>query len=465
LKIRRLSAWAFPLALLIALSASLTACGTHHQFAGRTVAPSCIAYGNGHQAAVCNRALVAIRNADTAGGGALQILDAANDQHESHDGRTLRFLISGYSGKVPSFLLNYPEEQTGFIYNAGNGLVDRINYATEAATTGISTGGTPNINSLAISSDGRYLFAAQQASNIVLVTDGNLGFTGLQLKLPNVFAVAANPSGTVALAFVQNSDSVYRVLRLQANQAPPAGFTDCEPVNVPRYCLLPVPGNFDRPAGAYFSPDGSTAFVLNSGPEMGGTTASVSYIPTAGITTTSFPTGPITSPVTATVPVPGGVTVALSDGVTLYTAGSQLQGDGLFAGRLSLIDIASQTVKATYNISDGTHGRMRFADDATLWIGSTQCATGELNKGLALPTFGCLTMFNIANNTVLIEPYLGDLTGIANIVGFHKVYVAEGGQVYRYNTPDGSNPPVPTIFVAGTAWDVAYMDAPSNLQD
>jgi len=74
-------------------------------------------------------------------------------------------------------------------------------------------------------------------------------------------------------------------------------------------------------------------------------------------------------------------------------------------------------------------------------------------------------MFNIANNTVLIEPYLGDLTGIANIVGFHKVYVAEGGQVYRYNTPDGSNPPVPTIFVAGTAWDVAYMDAPSNNQD
>ena len=159
------------------------------------------------------------------------------------------------------------------------------------------------------------------------------------------------------------------------------------------------------------------------------------------------------------------MTIALSDGVTLYTAGSQLQGDGLFAGRLSLIDIASQTVKATYNISDGTHGRMRFADDSTLWIGSTLCATGELKKGLALPTFGCLTMFNIATNTVLIEPYLGDLTGIADIVGFHKIYVAEGGQVYRYNTPDGSNPPVPNILVGGTAWDVAYMDAASNLQD
>jgi hypothetical protein len=66
---------------------------------------------------------------------------------------------------------------------------------------------------------------------------------------------------------------------------------------------------------------------------------------------------------------------------------------------------------------------------------------------------------------VLIEPYKGDLTGIANIVGFHKIYVAEGGQVYLYRTPDGSNPDVPTILVSGTAWDVAYMDAPSNNQD
>lgn len=462
--IRRLSAWAFPLALLSALSATLTACGTHFQFANRTVAPSCIAFGNGHDAAVCHRALVAIRNADSGNDGALQILDAANDQHQSHNGRELRFLVGGYSGKSPSFLLNYPEEQQGFVYNAGSGAVDRINYTSESATPGVSSGGTANANSLAISSDGRYLYAAQQQSNLFIVTDGNQKITE-QLKLPNVYRVAANPSGTVALAFVQNSNSVYRVLRLEANQAPPAGFTDCEPANLPRYCLLPVPGDFDRPAGAYFSLDGSTAFVLNSGPENGGAAASISYIPTASITTTNFPTGPITSPVSATVPVPGGATVALSDGTTLYVAGSQFQPDGLLSGRLSVIDIASRKITAAYNISDGNHGVMRFADDNTLWIGSTLCATGELNKGLAQPTSGCLTFFNRSSNAVLIEPYLGDLTGIADIVGFHKVYVAEGGQVYRYNTPDGISPPVPTIFVGGTAIDVSYMDAPSNTQD
>jgi DNA-binding beta-propeller fold protein YncE len=260
-------------------------------------------------------------------------------------------------------------------------------------------------------------------------------------------------------------------LRLESNQPPPpppAGQppVECEPANLPRYCLLPVPGNFDRPAGAYFSPDGGTAFVLNSGPENGGSAASISTIPTAAITTTNYPTAPITSPVTGNVPIPGGATVAISDGTTLYVAGSQRQPDGLFAGRLTLVDIASQTVKGTsFNISDGNHGVMRFADDNTLWIGSTLCATGEANKGLPQPTHGCLTLFNRSSNAVLIEPYLGDLTGIADIVGFHKIYVAEGGQVYRYNTPDGSRPDVPTILVGGTAYDVAYMDAASNTQD
>ena len=461
--IRRVSAWVFPLALVGAISASLFGCGSHTQFAGRTVAPSCIAFGNGHDAATCHRALVAIRNTTSAGGGALQILDAANDQHQSHDGRRLAFFISSFKGNNPSFLLNYPEEQAGFAYNAGDGTVFRANYATESAISA-GSGGTPNANSLAISSDGRYIYAAEQFASLVFVSDANQGITE-QLKLPNAFRVSANPAGTVAFVFVQNSDSVYRILRLQSGQTAPATATDCEPANLPRYCLMPVPGNFDRPAGAYFSADGSTAYVLNSGPENGGTTASISYIPTTNVTTTSFQPGPIPSPVTATVAIPGGATVALADGNTLYVAGSQLQGDGLFAGRLSVIDTAGKAVTATYNISDGNHGVMRFADDNTLWIGSTLCATGEANHGLPAPTVGCLTYFNRSTNTATAQPYMGDVTGIADIVGFHKVYVAEGGNIFRYNTPDGLNQPTPNILVGGTAIDVAYMDAPSNLED
>jgi hypothetical protein len=68
-------------------------------------------------------------------------------------------------------------------------------------------------------------------------------------------------------------------------------------------------------------------------------------------------------------------------------------------------------------------------------------------------------MFNTANNSVtMLEPYHGDLTGIADVEGLHKVYVAQGGQVYIYHTTDGSSINNQYVTVTGTASDVAYMD-------
>jgi hypothetical protein len=66
----------------------------------------------------------------------------------------------------------------------------------------------------------------------------------------------------------------------------------------------------------------------------------------------------------------------------------------------------------------------------------------------------------------LLEPYNGDATGIAAVTGLHKIYTAEGGQVFIYATGgsytagtaiDNSN-----VTVTGTAYDVAYMDATSD---
>jgi hypothetical protein len=64
----------------------------------------------------------------------------------------------------------------------------------------------------------------------------------------------------------------------------------------------------------------------------------------------------------------------------------------------------------------------------------------------------------------LIEPYLGDLTGIAAVTGLHKIYIAEGGQVYIYSTTDGSAINNFYVTVTGTAYDVAYMDADNRRQ-
>ena len=77
---------------------------------------------------------------------------------------------------------------------------------------------------------------------------------------------------------VRNSDTLYRLVRLNSNQASPPGAVDCQPYNLPVYCVVPVTGSYDRPTSAYFSVDGTTAYVLNCGPECGGSIASVSVL-------------------------------------------------------------------------------------------------------------------------------------------------------------------------------------------
>jgi hypothetical protein len=72
-------------------------------------------------------------------------------------------------------------------------------------------------------------------------------------------------------------------------------------------------------------------------------------------------------------------------------------------------------------------------------------------------------MVNTTNNTVtLLEPYLGDLTGIAGVTSLHKIYVAQGGQVYIFSTVDGSSIDNQYVTVTGVASDVAYMDGLSD---
>jgi hypothetical protein len=134
-----------------------------------------------------------------------------------------------------------------------------------------------------------------------------------------------------------------------------------------------------------------------------------------------------------------------------------------WGGHLTVVNLSTNSVSNTVSISDGTVGgtsRMIFADDNTLWIGMTGCTSGErAAKSLSV---GCLTMVNTATNAVTLMPYDGDATGIAAVTGLHKIYTAEGGQVYIYSTVDGSAINNDNVTVTGTAYDVAYMDATSD---
>ncbi len=430
----------------------LTGCGQSYYFGGRALPPS----------GILNRVLIAVQNPGALTKGTLEIVDAYYDIRHSFNNKVASFAIAGYSGADPLTIQNMPEEQAGAVYGAGDGSYALLSYASEKQTTTVSLPGASS--SVFISRDQRYVFAANQTAHTVTIQDRNLG-TSYGLNLPNVYRVSINPSGSVALAFVQDSNLVYSVYKLQANQHAPANAADCEPQNLPVYCLLPVPGNFDRPTKAVFSADGTTAFVLNCGPECGGVQASVSFLPVAGVIIQSgapIPPGAPTT-VTATVPIPGGDTDAIQNANLLYLAGQQLQPDGYLAGYLSILDTNAKAVTGTYSISDGTHLKMLFADNNTLWVGSQLCTQGERYHQGATTDLGCLTMFNTASNSVtMIDSYKGDATGIAAVIGLNKIYTAEGGQVYIYNTATGASMDNSQVTVVGTAYDVAYMDAPSD---
>jgi hypothetical protein len=470
-------------AAALAVATLLAGCGTTTYFAGRNLPPS----------GLTNRVLVAIQNPGASARGALQFMDAYYDIRHSYNDKVAGFSISGYSGALPSSIQNMPEEQLGAVYGSGDGSLTLINYGKEA-TAGTVAGLNGLSASVFITRNESYAFAASQSAHLFTAVNRTLG-SAYSLSLPGVYRVSVNPGGSVALAFVQNSNYVYYPRELTSAQTIafsggpttwPRAAVDCEPQNAPAWCMfqaqspdkLDATGNyygaplaFDRPVKAVFSADGSTAYILSCGPECGGNKASVSLLPVAPmIFLTGQQSGLLpcnaapcanakANPVT-TVATPGGSSNALVDESTMYLVGQQSQPDGLFGGYLSVMNLTNNTVSNPVSISDGEPGavsRMLLADDNTLWIGMTKCTNGErFAKGLP---YGCLTMYNIGTNTVtLLEPYIGDLTGIAGVTGLHKIYVAQGGQVYIYSTTDGTSIDNQYVTVTGTAYDVAYMD-------
>jgi hypothetical protein len=453
----------------LVVAAVLAGCGGTTYFAGRQLPPS----------GLTRRVLIAVQNPSALSKGALEIVDAFYDIRYKYNNQAVTFSISGYSGALPISIQNMPEEQVGAVYSSGDGSLTTINYQKES-TGGAVKGLNGTSSSIYISRSQAYVVAANQATHVLTVVNQSTG-ASIPLGLPGVYRTSMNPGGSVAFAFVQNSNYLYYVRQLTAAQTIsysggsttwPLGATDCEPQNAPLWCLFQaldpttsLPLTFDRPVKALFSADGGTAYVLSCGPECGGSVASVTPIPVAsmiflsGQQSGSLPTQAALN--SSTIPIPGGASNALVNGSTMYVVGQKILPDGLFTGNLTTVNLSSSAVTGTASISDGAPGavsRMIIADDNTLWIGMTKCNTGE--RYATGQPYGCLTMYNTANGSVtMLEPYLGDATGIANVEGLHKIYVAEGGQVYIINTVDGSSINNQYVTVTGTAWDVAYMDS------
>ena len=369
-----------------------------YTFAGRPIPPSELG----------ERAMVGVNFNGTGGG--LVILDALRDLRNNIQNTKTGFAISGYSGADPTTILNFPEQLRGYVYsNASPYSVSIVNYSTEASSGAAGSFGGP-ANSIAIAPNFEHVYAAVEGSGQLVVIDNTNGGT-YALNLPNVYEVAVNTGDTVTLAMVRNSNTLYRVIKLNTTPSTvaPPGAVDCEPNILPVYCVVPVPGTFDRPQGAYFSIDGQNVYVMNCGAECGGGAnggAGLSIIPQSALLNNLYPTSTnYPNVVTKTIPVPGGVTEMISDGTFLYTAGQQLQSSGLFAGFLTVIPLSTLTPAAPISISDGMHTKMLFADDNTLWIGSQYCANGQRQylasqgNSTQAANFNCLTRIVLNGTT------------------------------------------------------------------
>ena len=418
LKNRSLPAQLLAGLLLAAAALSLTACGNviYHEpaqnFAGRPIPPS----------GLLERVMAAFTANGSQGG--LEILDGLRDIRSNVQNTIPTFSIKGFSAAEPTTIINYPEQTTGYVLSYTTGALQTVDYSTEASTGSAATF-APNPPSVG-TAPGGVVFAGAEEGSGAIAMQGLYG--SVTLNLPNVYKVVVNQGGTVVLAMVRNSNALYRVVKLPATTNPvfPPGYVDCEPLLLPVYCVVPV-GNtsssgvagaaYDNPGNAVFSVDGNSVYILNCGPECGGNAASVTVlqegplvmtnVPTVNPLSAAAPTPLATLPVANPIPVPGGATAAIPDGTNLYVSGQQLQSSGLFAGNLSLINLTSYAVGPTYSISDGTHTKMLFADNNTLWIGSQQCANGQRASNAAngvqtqAANYNCLSRFTTGGNAPL----------------------------------------------------------------
>lgn len=465
-----------------------------YNFAGRATPPSGL-----------QQRVLASFTANGGSGGAV-ILDGLRDLRRNVQNTIPGFSISGYSGGYPSTILNFPEQQAGYILDANNGALAPINYAKESSNGTLATYGA-NAPSVAAAPDGTRFVGTTATSGQLIVTSGGGSYV---LNLPNVDRIVMNPGNTIILAMTRNSgttpNALFRVVQLTQPTSPgsptlPSSYVDCEPLINPVYCVVPVTGSYDRPVGAYFSLDGTSVYVLNSGPENGGQQASVSVLQTAALLVNNLVVAPsplATLPVANPIPIPGGVTAALSDGTTLFLAGqslysptangalgSTLRADGLFTGYLTQLNQTTYVPSHPVSIADGTHTRMLFADNSTLWVGGSRCASGE--RAATNQNYNCLTMVKLgsATPTATVIPslipggttivgypntngnlyYYGDLTGECWVQNYNKIYTAYGGQIHIFSTVDGSEIDNTNVTVQGTVLDVAYMDALTNAAD
>lgn len=419
------------IAILLAAGAVLVSCGYNNSSNSGQYAGSGLTF----------RAFVSNPLAPVGGGGGLpvvNIVDASNDQLS----RSQISLIS--AGPDPGFMALSPSLRFTLVFSSvSNSIVVLDNLLESIAVSGQSA--LPPITlpgateSMFVALDNATAYAAVPTAPQLSQPPGavlrlSLGGASVSAQIPIAGAhyIVSSHNGNRILVLSDNSNVVTMI-------APSLIGTNSDPLTT--VCC------FDHPVWGIFSADDSTAYVLNCGPECGGTAAGITAVDLA--TNTAGVTTPLDS-----------ATMALLSGNTLYVAGSRpgsLCGGGTAAvncGLLSVVDLGSMTVTSTAIITDGYHNRVEMGANGQLFVGARNCTNVNVSGG---EVRGCLSIFNIASSSVVVPPSHGDVTGIQPIINRSVVYVVQDGELRIYDTTTDKLQST-QVDIVGQAIDVKLVD-------
>ena len=413
-------------------------------------------------------------NAVGGGSPALQVMDATRDLLSvSVIGLTsLSNSISSAGMMVVS-----PKKDRTLVYSPPDNKLGVISNSGESLSSTISL---PGSSESFLFADNNTVFVAVPSAPItgvpagaVLRIDVASGTTTATLPIPAAHYLAATPNSNQILVFSDNSNSATLITPSLIDVSLGSNVLPCSSTQA---AICTIPSVFDRPVGAVFNTSGTTAYVMNCGPQCGG--AGVGPCLTFSLCTSVAVLDMTQNPpvVVNTVAVPA-ATIGLLKGNSLYVAGTpKLAPDNdcsgatpataaTTCGRLSVINTASLSATAV-TITDGYHDRMQISFNNQLFVGSRNCT--NINQPLipngGTEIRGCLTIVDatsgsVAQSAVITPPDQGDVTGIEPITNRNVVYVCEGGRLRIYDTTTDTletTPQQPNII--GQAVDVKQVD-------
>jgi hypothetical protein len=381
------------------------------------------------------QAFVAIQVSSTP----MVVVDASKDQLSSTTvslgGSSPALMIPG-----PTMTVSSNPHPTTLVFNAGDNGISVVDDITDAVITTINsidcrtTGSGCEITlpapteSIAVSSDAKFIYAAISTSSQVVVADLT-GTTQVVVK-----AIPATPGNCTATA---NCLPEARRIVLSHNNAKLLVFNEqlnqFEIINTADSSVqtITVTG-LDHPVYGVFSADDSKAYILNCGAECGGTQASVSLFDMTSLT------------VTQSVNVDA-ASIGISDSTNLYVAGSNPATPG--AGSLTVLPLSSLSGPKQIKIGDGFHQVISVFQGKVI-VGARTCTTG------------CLSLVDPAGGTAIVDANKGDVTAISGITPRTVFYDAEGGELRIYDVSTGAEHltnNTPVIDIVGKVTSVLYV--------